>query len=161
MTLKRISEKWRGNRVTLDVLTKDKIIVKDQVDSWEEAIEFAAQPLLTQKYIESSYIDSMIQSVKTLGPYIVIAPHVAIAHARPGNDVHQVGLSLLKLDEAINFSTDSHYAELVFVLSATDSTSHLTVLQNLAQLLGQQENIEALLEASNEEEIINIIKGVD
>ena len=161
MTLKRISEKWRGNRVTLDVLTKDKIIVKDQVDSWEEAIESAAQPLLTQKYIESSYIDSMIQSVKTLGPYIVIAPHVAIAHARPGNDVHQVGLSLLKLDEAINFSTDSHYAELVFVLSATDSTSHLTVLQNLAQLLGQQENIEALLEASNEEEIINIIKGVD
>ena len=161
MTLKRISEKWRGNRVTLDVLTKDKIIVKDQVDSWEEAIEFAAQPLLIQKYIESSYIDSMIQSVKTLGPYIVIAPHVAIAHARPGNDVHQVGLSLLKLDEAINFSTDSHYAELVFVLSATDSTSHLTVLQNLAQLLGQQENIEALLEASNEEEIINIIKGVD
>lgn len=147
--------------MTLDVLTKDKIIVKDQVDSWEEAIEFAAQPLLTQKYIESSYIDSMIQSVKTLGPYIVIAPHVAIAHARPGNDVNQVGLSLLKLDEAINFSTDSHYAELVFVLSATDSTSHLTVLQNLAQLLGQQENIEALLEASNEEEIINIIKGVD
>ncbi|WP_419790995.1 PTS sugar transporter subunit IIA [Staphylococcus chromogenes] len=147
--------------MTLDVLTKDKIIVKDQVDSWEEAIEFAAQPLLTQKYIESSYIDSMIQSVKTLGPYIVIAPHVAIAHARPGNDVHQVGLSLLKLDEAINFSTDSHYAELVFVLSATDSTSHLTVLQNLAQLLGQKENIEALLEASNEEEIINIIKGVD
>ncbi|KDP12279.1 PTS ascorbate transporter subunit IIA [Staphylococcus chromogenes] len=147
--------------MTLDVLTKDKIIVKDQVDSWEEAIESAAQPLLTQKYIESSYIDSMIQSVKTLGPYIVIAPHVAIAHARPGNDVHQVGLSLLKLDEAINFSTDSHYAELVFVLSATDSTSHLTVLQNLAQLLGQQENIEALLEASNEEEIINIIKGVD
>lgn len=147
--------------MTLDVLTKDKIIVKDQVDSWEEAIEFAAQPLLTQKYIESSYIDSMIQSVKTLGPYIVIAPHVAIAHARPGNDVHQVGLSLLKLDEAINFSTDSHYAELVFVLSATDSTSHLTVLQNLAQLLGKQENIEALLEASNEEEIINIIKGVD
>ncbi|PTG80438.1 PTS ascorbate transporter subunit IIA [Staphylococcus chromogenes] len=147
--------------MTLDVLTKDKIIVKDQVDSWEEAIEFAAQPLLTQKYIEFSYIDSMIQSVKTLGPYIVIAPHVAIAHARPGNDVHQVGLSLLKLDEAINFSTDSHYAELVFVLSATDSTSHLTVLQNLAQLLGQQENIEALLEASNEEEIINIIKGVD
>lgn len=147
--------------MTLDVLTKDKIIVKDQVDSWEEAIEFAAQPLLTQKYIESSYIDSMIQSVKTLGPYIVIAPHVAIAHARPGNDVYQVGLSLLKLDEAINFSTDSHYAELVFVLSATDSTSHLTVLQNLAQLLGQQENIEALLEASNEEEIINIIKGVD
>ncbi|RIL92057.1 PTS sugar transporter subunit IIA [Staphylococcus chromogenes] len=147
--------------MTLDVLTKDKIIVKDQVDSWEEAIESAAQPLLTQKYIESSYIDSMIQSVKTLGTYIVIAPHVAIAHARPGNDVHQVGLSLLKLDEAINFSTDSHYAELVFVLSATDSTSHLTVLQNLAQLLGQQENIEALLEASNEEEIINIIKGVD
>lgn len=35
--------------MTLDVLTKDKIIVKDQVDSWEEAIEFAAQPLLTQK----------------------------------------------------------------------------------------------------------------
>lgn len=147
--------------MTLDVLSKDKIIIKNHVDNWEQAIKLAAQPLLSQNYIAPSYIDAMIQSVKTLGPYIVIAPQVAIAHARPGNDVHQVGLSLLKLEEAINFSTDSHYATLIFVLSATDHTSHLSILQNLAQLLGQQQNIEALLEASNEREIINIIKGVD
>ncbi len=34
----------------------------------------------------------MIDSVNELGPYIVIAPEIAIAHARPrDNDVHQVG----------------------------------------------------------------------
>ncbi|UEX90261.1 PTS sugar transporter subunit IIA [Staphylococcus ratti] len=147
--------------MAIEWLTKDKIIVKDYVDTWEEAIQIAAQPLVSQKYIETTYIDAMIQSVQNLGPYIVIAPQVAIAHARPSDNVHQVGLSLLKLKQPINFAKESHYASLIFVLSAVDSTSHLNVLQNLAQVLGESHNIEALVHATNVDEIIQIIKGVD
>lgn len=103
----------------------------------------------------------MIKSVHELGPYIVIAPDVAIAHARPNDNVNQVGLSLLKLDKPINFSENSHYASLIFVLSAIDSTSHLTILQQLAQLLGDVENIEKMSEAESTDQILTIIEGVD
>ncbi|PNZ42883.1 PTS sugar transporter subunit IIA [Staphylococcus simulans] len=147
--------------MALDILTKDKIKVQDQVPDWSQAITEAAQPLLEQDYIETGYIDAMIDSVKELGPYIVIAPEIAIAHARPEDNVNKVGLSLLKLNESINFAEDSHYASLIFVLSATDNTSHLNVLQSLAGLLGNKEVVNQLLASKNSDEIIEIIKEND
>ncbi|UXR38023.1 PTS sugar transporter subunit IIA [Staphylococcus simulans] len=147
--------------MALDILTKDKIKVQDQVPDWSQAITEAAQPLLEQDYIETGYIDAMIDSVKEFGPYIVIAPEIAIAHARPEDNVNKVGLSLLKLNESINFAEDSHYASLIFVLSATDNTSHLNVLQSLAGLLGNKEVVNQLLTSKNSDEIIEIIKEND
>ncbi|WP_412518820.1 PTS sugar transporter subunit IIA [Staphylococcus simulans] len=147
--------------MALDILTKDKIKVQDQVPDWSQAITEAAQPLLEQDYIETGYIDAMIDSVKEFGPYIVIAPEIAIAHARPEDNVNKVGLSLLKLNKSINFAEDSHYASLIFVLSATDNTSHLNVLQSLAGLLGNKEVVNQLLASKNSEEIIEIIKEND
>lgn len=147
--------------MALDILTKDKIKVQDHVPDWSQAITEAAQPLLEQDYIETGYIDAMIDSVKKFGPYIVIAPEIAIAHARPENNVNKVGLSLLKLNESINFAEDSHYASLIFVLSATDNTSHLNVLQSLAGLLGNKEIVNQLLTSKNSDEIIEIIKEND
>ena len=84
--------------MALDILTTTRIIVKEQVNSWHEAITVASQPLLQEQVIEQGYVEAMIESVNELGPYIVIAPEIAIAHARPNNNVHQVGLSLLKVE---------------------------------------------------------------
>lgn len=147
--------------MSLEILTEDKINIEDQVSDWQIAIQQAAQPLLEQDYIEEGYIDAMINSVKELGPYIVIAPEIAIAHARPDENVHKVGLSLLKLNQHINFAEDSHYASLIFVLSATDSKSHLDILQSLAGILGNQYVVNQLIEAKDESEIITILKEND
>ncbi|MCH4458109.1 PTS sugar transporter subunit IIA [Staphylococcus haemolyticus] len=147
--------------MSLEILTKDRIVLEDNVETWEQAIQHASKPLIDQKIIENNYVTSMIESVQEFGPYIVIAPEIAIAHARPDNNVNEVGLSLLKLDDHINFSNDGHYASLIFVLSAVDSNSHLGILQSLAQLLGNKENVEKLLDSKSKEDIINIIKEND
>ena len=89
--------------MSLDILSTTRIIVKEQVNDWTEAITIASQPLLQEQIIEQGYVQAMIDSVNELGPYIVIAPEIAIAHARPNNDVHQVGLSLLKLNQHVHF----------------------------------------------------------
>lgn len=148
-------------KLSLEILTKEKIVLEDHVETWEQAIQQASKPLIDQKIIENDYVNSMIESVHEFGPYIVIAPEIAIAHARPNNNVNEVGLSLLKLDDHINFSNDGHYASLIFVLSAVDSNSHLGILQSLAQLLGNKGNVEKLLDSKSKEEIINIIKEND
>lgn len=147
--------------MSLDILTKDKVQVQDSVTDWSQAITEASQPLLEQDYIEEGYVDAMIDSVKEFGPYIVIAPEIAIAHARPENNVKKVGLSLLKLNKPINFAEDSHYASLIFVLSATDNTSHLSVLQSLAGVLGNQAVVKQLLDSKDSDEIIKVIKEND
>ncbi|MFH4877209.1 PTS sugar transporter subunit IIA [Staphylococcus cohnii] len=145
--------------MTLEILSSDKVQVLEQVESWREAINIAASPLQEQGYFQQAYIDDMIHSVEKLGPYIVIAPEIAIAHARPNNNVKKIGLSLLKLNQHINFSEEGHYASLVFVLSAIDNEGHLEVLRSLATTLGNQQTVSNLLNAQTSSEIINIFKG--
>lgn len=145
--------------MSLEILSADKVQIKEQVDNWKQGIALAAQPLLNQDYFEQSYITSMIDSVKKLGPYIVIAPEIAIAHARPNDEVNKIGLSLLKLNQHINFSEEGHYASLIFVLSAVDNEGHLEILRHLATTLGDQEVVNQLLKAQEVKDILNIFKG--
>ncbi len=44
----------------------------------EKAITIASQPLLQEQIIEQGYVQAMIDSVNELGPYIVIAPEIAL-----------------------------------------------------------------------------------
>ena len=145
--------------MTLEILSTDKVQVLDKVENWREAIHVAARPLQEQDYFKQDYIDEMVHSVEKLGPYIVIAPEIAIAHARPNDNVKKIGLSLLKLNQHINFSEEGHYASLIFVLSAVDNEGHLEILRHLATTLGDQETVSVLLKAQTPVEIINIFKG--
>lgn len=47
--------------------------------------------------------------------------------------------------------------QLIFVLSAVDSSSHLKALQELSLILDDDEHIEQLIEAKNTEEIMSLI----
>nr|WP_263314195.1 PTS sugar transporter subunit IIA [Mammaliicoccus sp. Marseille-Q6498] len=144
-----------------EIIKEEHIQLKDKVASWEESIQIASRPLLQEDYFNQQYVDSMIESVNELGPYIVIAPEIAIAHARPNDNVNKIGLSLLKLEEHINFSKDGHYASLIFVLSAVDNEGHLEILRQLATKLSDKETVNALLSAKNTKEIKNIFKEND
>lgn len=141
------------------ILQSEHIQVADHVADWQTAIRQAAQPLLDDGYFESKYVDDMIESVEGLGPYIVIAPEIALAHARPQPYVHHVGLSLLKLTHAVHFSDGGHPASLIFVLSAVDEKAHLVLLQKLSKVLGDKEKVAQLREATEVAQIINVIKG--
>ncbi|WP_460909760.1 PTS sugar transporter subunit IIA, partial [Staphylococcus aureus] len=101
--------------MALDILTTTRIIVKEQVNSWHEAITVASQHLLQEQVIEQGYVEAMIESVKEVRPYIVIAPEIAIAHTRPNNNVNHVGISQLKLNQHVAFCDEDHYASLIFV----------------------------------------------
>ncbi|MFB8734775.1 PTS sugar transporter subunit IIA [Bacillus sp. SL00103] len=43
----------------------------------------------------------MIQSVDQNGPYIVIAPQVAIPHARPEDGVNELSMSLMTFEQPV------------------------------------------------------------
>ena len=49
--------------------------------SWQEAIQESCLILLQKHIIDQSYVDEIIQCVETFGPYIIIAPEVAMPHS--------------------------------------------------------------------------------
>ena len=145
-----------------DVLKESVIQITDAKLTWSESIEIAAKPLLDNKAITQSYIDDMIKSVKELGAYIVLAPHVAVPHARPENNVNQVALSLLSSRSPIDFNQSGEkdadkLVHLVFVLAAKDNSSHLGILQDLSKILDDDQLVNNVLNCKTPHEIWKLI----
>lgn len=145
-----------------ELLKVNNIRITDKHLTWREAIKEASKPLLEDSYIEHEYIDAMIETVENIGPYIVLAPKVAVPHARPERGVNKLGISLLKLDNEVDFNTggeedSDRYVSLIFVLAAIDGEAHLKALMQLSKILDEEEHIDQLIELNNVEEIYNKI----
>lgn len=146
----------------LDLLNAQTLQVADGSNlSWEEAITIAAQPLVDSNIIDPAYVDSIISVVKEKGPYMNIGPQIVLAHARPDSSVHGVGLSLLKTNSAVDFVDAKHPVKLWFVLTATDSQSHLGVIQQLMTLLTDKVAVQKVLEALSVGQILTILQKLD
>ncbi|GBF75691.1 hypothetical protein PA598K_04113 [Paenibacillus sp. 598K] len=118
------------------LLTPERISVIRQAVDWRQAIHAAAQPLLQSGAIEPRYIEAMIRKVEEHGPYIVLAPGIAIAHARPEDGALRTAFSLLKLEEPVAFGEEErHQVSVLFVLASGDGQSHLKPLAELSALL--------------------------
>ncbi len=137
---------------------KETSQVIDRVDTWEKAIEVAAQPLINLGKIKSGYVDSMVENIKNLGPYIILLPGVAMPHARPDENVLESSLAFLKINEGVKFSEDTDKVYLMFVLAAKDSNSHIEIIEQLTDILGDDDKVEELKNAKTLEEVINILK---
>jgi len=141
-------------------LTQDYIQFFEKADSWEEAVRMSAAPLLAGGEIKQSYIDGMIESVKEYGPYIVIAPNIALPHARPEMGSLKIGYSVMKLMEPVSFSEDGKMdAKLFIALSCVDADTHLEMLQEIVMILSDQEKHDAVFSATTKEEILKIFNG--
>lgn len=140
-----------------ELLTTQTLQLKQQVATWQEAIQLAASPLVELGTVKEQYVTAMIESIEKNGPYVVITPLVAIPHARPEEGVLSLSMSLLKLDQPVDFAPDKP-VQLIIVLAAADSDSHLRALIQLTTLLNEPANIEKMLEATDKEQLLEIIQ---
>jgi PTS system ascorbate-specific IIA component len=128
------------------------------VRDWEEATEIAGSLLIKSGVALPEYIVAMKRVLKEMGPYAVIAPGIVLLHARPEDGVLKPGLALVTLSTPVNFGhTENDPVDLVFALAATDKTSHLQGLQELAQLLSDGEVLKGLRSAQTDEELLKIV----
>ena len=141
-----------------ELLTREFIELENHVETWEEAIRVASEPLLQSGHISEEYISEMIANVKKLGPYIVIAPKIAIPHARPEAGVKKLGMSLLQLKEGVLFSEkQEHAVNLIIVLAAIDNETHLKALAQLSEMLSEPTNIEMLMHSNSKDKMLEMI----
>ena len=141
------------------LLTKETIALNVEAEDWMDAIRKSAQPLLANGSIEPRYIDNMIQAVKDLGPYIAIAPGVAIAHAKPEQGVVRMGMSLATLKHPVSFgNTANDPIRLVLTLAAQDHDAHLNAMGDMVELLGSPDRFQRILDARQLDEVCACLK---
>ena len=64
------------------------------VADWQAALRLCAAPLLAGGFIAPAYVDAIIATHEKIGPYYVLAPQMALAHARPEDGALRQGLAL-------------------------------------------------------------------
>jgi PTS system ascorbate-specific IIA component len=113
----------------------------------------AGDLLVASGRVSPDYVEEMVQAVEDHGPYIVIAPGIALAHSRPSPAVFETGLSLVTLALPTNFDSHNDPVRLVFGLAAFDHSSHLDIMKSLAEALGDEQFVNMLLNAPEEQQI--------
>jgi mannitol/fructose-specific phosphotransferase system IIA component (Ntr-type) len=142
------------------VLTKETIALGLNVRDWREAVRETGSLLVKAGGVEPRYVEAMDQMVQEMGPYIVIAPGVALPHARPEDGVKKACMSLVTLSPPVNFGNKHNDpVELVVAFGTTDNKAHIEALAELAKLLGDSTKLEGLRRASSPEEILKLIDG--
>lgn len=119
----------------------ERIEIVDSVTSWEEAVRIGGQMLEKDQVIESSYAEKMLSVSKELGPYVVIAPGIAIPHARPEDGAKRFGLSLLVIRNGVNFGSHNDPVFLVLCFATPNKEAHLEFLKQLGEILQNSERI--------------------
>lgn len=148
---------YEGGQPMLNQLISEKRTqLHERVSDWEEAMRLAARPLVNDYSIDQSYIETMIENVHIHGPYIVLMPDVAIPHARPEDGVTKLGMSVLKLEQPVQFPGNKP-VRLFFVLAAIDQTTHLKALAQLTELLSNSADVAHILAAQSTEDVLTII----
>lgn len=144
-----------GNYMKTGLLTEHINVVK-QVESWQDAIREAAQPMLKKGIINEHYIECMIQNVKDNGPYIVIMPDVAMPHSRSEDGAFDTAVSILKLEKAVMFPQDKE-VHLIIVLSAADNEAHMQLLSDMVDVFMDDEKMKRLMNCTQIDEIRNLL----
>ena len=120
----------------------------------EHAIEMAGELLVASGRSTPEYTESMLEAVAENGPYIVIAPGIALAHGRPSEAVLEIGLSLVTLAEPVIFGNEANDpVRLVIGLCAIDHSSHIDIMAELATFLGDRSSVNNLLNAVHNDQI--------
>ncbi len=141
-----------------DILDLDMIELAVEANDWQEAIRLAGEPLVKKDKVKAKYIENMIDVVKDLGPYIVIMPGVAFAHARPDESVNETCISLITLKTPVNFgSAANDPVSIIFAFAAQNSDSHVMALQEVANFLSVDENVELLKTSTDKKKILDKI----
>ncbi|MFT4124046.1 MAG: PTS sugar transporter subunit IIA [Microbacteriaceae bacterium] len=125
---------------------------------WRAAVRLAGAALGRSRAARPGYAEDMIRMVEDHGPYIVIAPGLALAHARPGPEVLAEGLAVVTLRRPVRFGHPYNDPVSVVVgLAVIDPRRHLSAVAALASVLDDPDAVAALARAQTPEEIQRIV----
>lgn len=140
------------------------IRLKATASDWQQAVTLSVGLLEADGYVEPRYIQATLDAVKTLGPYIVLAPGIAIPHARPENGALKTGISLVTLETPVCFgSEENDPVDLVIGLSSVDGKAHINLFKRMCNFLGNDENVaklRALIDPQEAADFINLSQSV-
>ena len=142
----------QGEISLCNLLTRDRINSINCSDDWREAIRASSALLEAQGVISPSYKEAIIRNLEHFGPYMVMLPGIALAHAAPEEGALELGMSLTMLNQPVRFGYQDHDpVSVIVILSATDEKTHLKALAQLFRMFKDSESSRIIRRGSKED----------
>ena len=143
-----------------EMLSLDLIQCGLNLKDRNEVIEKMGKMMLETGKIESRYISAMKRVIEEFGPYVVIAPGIALLHARAQDGVLEPCIALITLSTPVIFGhPQNDPVDIVFGLAAKDDQGHIKAIATLAKRLATFNVINNLRNASSEVQLFKEICG--
>ncbi|KQN45439.1 PTS sugar transporter subunit IIA [Frigoribacterium sp. Leaf44] len=140
--------------MALPPLPDEAVVIGARVADWREAVRVAGHALVDSGAAREGYGDEMVRMIDEHGPYVVIAPGLALAHARPGDDVVRDGLAVVTLAEPVPFGhPHNDPVSVVLGLAIVTVGGHLESIADLANVFNEASVIPALAAATSVDEV--------
>jgi PTS system ascorbate-specific IIA component len=141
-------------------LPDEAIDLQVRAVDWRDAVRLVGRGLARSGAARQSYADEMIRMIDEHGPYVVVAPGLALAHARPGPDVLRTGLAVATLAEAVEFGHPHNDPVRVIVgLAVATAREHLAAVAAVANVFNDTSAVDELARATSSTEVRRIIEG--
>jgi len=143
----------------LPPLPEEAITIGADAQTWREAVRLAGAGLEASGAARAGYSEEMIRMIEEHGPYVVIAPGLALAHARPGPDVIKDGLAVVTLSTPVAFGhPHNDPVSVVLGLAILSIEGHIASVAELANVFNDATAIPAIAAAQDAATVIAIMK---
>lgn len=120
---------------------------------WRELTVRFGEVLVREGLAEPAYTDAMVTNIESNGPYLVIAPGVALLHARPEDGALANAVVVGTAETPVEFGHSvNDPVWLVITLTATGDLEHTELLQGVALMLAQPGALDRLHAAATPDE---------
>ncbi len=143
----------------LNLIGNDGIVISTESNlTVNDALAVTCSKLLEQGKIEPSYLEAIKAKHAEIGAYYVLAPKIAMPHARPEDGVNEAALQITVFKNGVDLeSEDNGDVYFSVTLAAMDSDSHIQTIVALSELFQNEDDIEAIIAAESTEEIAKIL----
>ena len=129
------------------LIENHSIALNQTAASWQEAIKIGTHLLVKAGTIE---------------PYIILAPGLAMPHARPEEGVIKASFALVTLKEPVTFEGEDEPVSVFIILAGSDSDRHMEGLMEITQVLDDEEsetgvNLDKVLACKTAEDVYVMI----
>ncbi len=143
--------------MSLPPLPESAIVIAAEAADWRAAVTLAAEALAASGAAKPSYAREMIRMIEEHGPYVVIAPGLVLAHARPGPDVIADGMSIVTLAKPVTFGhPHNDPVSVVIGLAIVAADEHLAAVAAVANVFNDTSAIADVAAAASAAQVQRI-----
>lgn len=144
------------------LIENNSVLLNQTASNWKAAIKLGTDLLEKSGAIEPRYYTNIVSKIEEMGPYIILAPGLAMPHARPEEGVIKTSFALVTLAEPVYFDGEDEPVSVLITLAGSDSDKHMEGLMEITQSLDDEDsdtgvNLDKVLRCKTAEEVYAVI----